>query len=465
VPERREWRILCRGLIVVDLGLYGAALLLAARLSEHLWSADHRSSEDVRFALLLLPAVPLIFGGQGLYRPENLLAGTREYAAVLRACTYTLVAAIIGGFALRTPVSREWLVVSWMLSTALIGLVRFAVRRIVYRLRRRGLFVRRVLLLGADAQAMVMAARLMRAATGVQVVGVLDDYLPVGAELAGGFRVLGTSARLEQIAERTGADEVVVVPQALPWESLQCLMAAGAAPGGLRMHLLAGFYDLLATGVQLSQANGVPMLTIRKVVLTPGEAAVKRAVDLLVASGLLVLLSPAVTLAVASLAIRGGATIERSRVCGRDGRDFDLLTLASGVMTRSTLVRKLPSLVNVLRGQLSIVGPHPTPAGAAVRSSTGQLTTLRPGLTGLWRRSEDPAEQLLLDLYYVRGYSLWFDLQILFDRVRVRFRPVDGPERSRTLSGEPVRLVPARTRVEPVEQPATVSVSGDQGVM
>ena len=277
--------------------------------------------------------------------------------------------------------------------------------------------------------------------------------------------MIGTPAALPRVAAQLGVSEVILVPQALPWESLQCLMAAGAAPGGLRMHLLAGFYDLLATGVQLSQANGVPMLTIRKVVLTPGEAAVKRAVDLLVASGLLVLLSPAVTLAVASLAIRGGATIERSRVCGRDGRDFDLLTLASGVMTRSTLVRKLPSLVNVLRGQLSIVGPHPTPAGAAVRSSTGQLTTLRPGLTGLWRRSEDPAEQLLLDLYYVRGYSLWFDLQILFDRVRVRFRPVDGPERSRTLSGEPVRLVPARTRVEPVEQPATVSVSGDQGVM
>jgi lipopolysaccharide/colanic/teichoic acid biosynthesis glycosyltransferase len=464
MPERPEWRVLCRGLVVVDLGLYAAALILAALLSDHLWSADHRSSEDVRFALLLLPAVPLIFGSQGLYRPENLLAGTREYAAVLRACTYTLVAAIIGGFALRTQVSREWLVVSWMLSTALIGLARFAVRRIVYRLRRRGLFVRRVLLLGADAQAMVMAARLMRAATGVQVVGVLDDYLPVGAELAGGFRVLGTSARLEQIAERTGADEVVVVPQALPWESLQCLMAAGAAPGGLRMHLLAGFYDLLATGVQLSQANGVPMLTIRKVVLTPGEAAVKRAVDLLAASGLLLLLSPAVTLALASLAIRGGAIIERTRVCGRDGRDFDLLTLPSGVMTRSMLVRKLPSLVNVLRGQLSIVGPHPTPSGS-VRSSAGQLMTLRPGLTGLWRRSDDPAEQLLLDLFYVRGYSLWFDLQILFDRVRARFRPVDVLERSRTLSGEPVRLVPSRARVEAVEQQAAVSVSGDQGVM
>src|ERR1700731_1419495 len=215
MSEHREWRLLCGGLIVRGLAGFGSPLVAGAHVSEHLWPAAHRSWEHARFTLTLLPAVPVIFASQGVYRPQNLLAGTREYAAVFRACTYVLVVAIIGSFALRAEGSREWLLVSWGLST--------------------------------------------------EVVGVLDDYLPVGAELAGGFRVLGTSARLAQIAERTRADEVIVVPQALPWESLQRLMAAGAALDGLRMHLLGGFYDLLATGVQLSQPNGVPMLTIRKV--------------------------------------------------------------------------------------------------------------------------------------------------------------------------------------------------------
>jgi lipopolysaccharide/colanic/teichoic acid biosynthesis glycosyltransferase len=465
MPEHREWRVLWRGLIVVDLALYACALVVGAHLSEHLWPAAHRSEEHVRFTLLLLPAVPVIFASQGLYQPQNLLAGTREYAAVFRACSYTLVAAIIGSFALRAQGSREWLVVSWMLATTLIGVARFAVRRIVYRLRRRGLFIRRVLLVGADAQAMVMARRLARPASGWEVVGVLDDYLPVGAELAGGFRVLGTSARLVQVAERTEAGEVIVVPQALPWESLQRLMAAGTAPDGLRMHVLGGFYDLLTTGVQLSQPNGVPMLTIRKVVLTPGEAVVKRAVDLVVATGLLVLLSPLLALAVGCLAIRGKPLIERTRVCGRRAQEFDVFTLSSGAMTQSMLVRKLPSLVNVLLGQLSLVGPHPTVAGATAHRSAGHLTTLRPGLTGLWRRSEDPAEQLLLDLYYVRGYSLWFDLQILFDRVRVRFRVGHRREATHDLEGEAVRLVMTTGRGGGVDPPVPVSVVGDRGVM
>jgi lipopolysaccharide/colanic/teichoic acid biosynthesis glycosyltransferase len=460
MSEHREWRLLCGGLVVADLAVYASALVAGAHVSEHLWPAAHRSWEHARFTLTLLPAVPVIFASQGVYRPQNLLAGTREYAAVFRACTYVLVVAIIGSFALRADVSREWLMVSWVLSTVLVGVARFGVRRIVYRLRRRGLFIRRVLLLGADAQAMVMARRLMSPASGLEVVGVLDDYLPVGAELAGGFRVLGTSARLAQIAGRTRADEVIVVPQALPWESLQRLMAAGAALHGLRMHLLGGFYDLLATGVQLSQPNGVPMLTIRKVVLTPVEAAVKRAVDLVVATGLLVLLAPVVALEVGSLAIRGEPLIERNRVHGRHSRQFDLFTLPSRGLTRSMLVRKLPSLVNVLLGQLSIVGPHPIAAGGGVQGSAGRLTTIRPGLTGLWRQSDDPAEQLLLDLYYVRGYSLWSDLQILFDRVRVRVvRPTGRRERIRTLTGEPVRLVMATPR-DGVEH-----VIGERGVM
>jgi lipopolysaccharide/colanic/teichoic acid biosynthesis glycosyltransferase len=124
------------------------------------------------------------------------------------------------------------------------------------------------------------------------------------------------------------------------------------------------------------------------------------------------------------------------------------------------LVRKLPSLVNVLLGQLSIVGPHPIAAGGGVQGSAGRLTTIRPGLTGLWRQSDDPAEQLLLDLYYVRGYSLWSDLQILFDRVRVRVvRPTGRRERIRTLTGEPVRLVMATPR-DGVEH-----VIGERGVM
>jgi len=109
---------------------------------------------------------------------------------------------------------------------------------------------------------------------------------------------------------------------------------------------------------------------------------------------------------------------------------------------RSGFVRRLPSLLNVLAGQMSIVGPHPTTAGnGSVLEQSGHLRALRPGLTGLWRQTEDAAEQLLLDLQYLRSYSVWLDLQILFDRIKVRLDPGSRRQRVLALEGRPVRLM------------------------
>ena len=446
MSRSREWRLFRVGLIVADLAAYVLALILASHLSEHVWPTAHRSSEDLRCTILLLPVIPAIFWSQGLYDPHSLFGGTREYAAVLRSCTYSLVGVIIVSFAVRLYVSREWMVVSWLLSTALIGCLRFGLRRAVYRLRRRGLFVTRVLLVGADAQGVALAKRLMKPPSGVQIVGVLDDYLPVGALLAGGLRVVSTSDQLATIAARARADEVIVVPQALPWESLQ-IVAASAAYDGLRTNLLAGVYDLLASGVQLSRRNEVPLLTIRKAALSPGEAALKRVVDVTIAMGLLVLFAPIIALELALAAVTGNV-LERRRVVGRNGQQFELISLPSNSIS-GPLVRKLPSLLQVLLGRLSVVGPHPAPAGEEGPKTTPRhMTTLRPGLTGLWRQSEDPAEQKLLDLYYVRGYSVWFDVQILLDRVKARFTRLRGDECANAAEKELPRLVTTSAPVE-----------------
>ena len=76
-------------------------------------------------------------------------------------------------------------------------------------------------------------------------------------------------------------------------------------------------------------------------------------------------------------------------------------------------------LLNVLAGQLSIVGPRPLDAGVAPDRGVS-TARLRPGLTGPWREVDDPEEQSLLDLYYIRSYSIWLDLQVLFHRLRAR---------------------------------------------
>jgi len=117
-------------------------------------------------------------------------------------------------------------------------------------------------------------------------------------------------------------------------------------------------------------------------------------------------------------------TIDRERVLGRNLVTFDLLRFRSSFPFQSDFLRKLPGLLNVLRGQLSLVGPRPMSEEEAKTRGGMPLTTIQPGLTGPWRQAADPAEQATLDLYYVRSYSVWLDVAVLYERAMFRLRPL-----------------------------------------
>ncbi|MDQ6897994.1 MAG: sugar transferase [Candidatus Dormibacteraeota bacterium] len=413
------WALLRVCLVLADLATYLGALILAARPL----GVDLRTPPHSALALLTLPMITIIFAAEGLYDPQNLLGGTREYAGVLRACTYALVGLIAISFAVHLPVSTDWAVEAWLLSVVLIGSVRFGLRRVFYRMRRLGLFVSRVLLVGADAHGVAVVRQLTQPPSGIQVVGVLDDYLPIGTLVMGRLRVVGSSEELSRVAALTGAREVILVPQALPWESVQRVLATMASsPSGVRVHLLASFQDLLTAGVRISARNGIPLLTVKDAALTPTEAALKRAFDCTLAVALLVLLAPPMAVELLRLHHRGAPLLEKRRVLGQQGEAFDLLSLPCRFAVRSELLRKLPSLLNVLAGQLTIVGPRPIPATGEGARLQGHSFAVRPGLTGLWRQATDSNEQALLDLCYIRGYSPWLDMHILLERVKSRLR-------------------------------------------
>jgi lipopolysaccharide/colanic/teichoic acid biosynthesis glycosyltransferase len=113
-----------------------------------------------------------------------------------------------------------------------------------------------------------------------------------------------------------------------------------------------------------------------------------------------------------------------------------MLAFPLNLAFQSEFVRKLPGLWNVVAGQLSIIGPRPQPAAVA---RDGPSLQIRPGLTGLWRQADDHAEQDVLDLYYVRNYSLALDLQILFARCKARLRAPGSGWRREVAARQPVR--------------------------
>jgi lipopolysaccharide/colanic/teichoic acid biosynthesis glycosyltransferase len=255
----------------------------------------------------------------------------------------------------------------------------------------------------------------------MRIVGLLDDYHPVGTRPFHRLQVLGRTSSLMEVAHRYGAHDVLVMPQALPWETLTHLITSVAiAPGGPRLHLGAGFYELLTASVRYSTFSHLPLLSIGKARMSRPQAAVKLALDYTVALTLLLLSSPAIALMVCWQRMRGESRLlERRAVLGRDARPFTLISFRSSAPFDSPFLRKLPGLLNVLARHLSIVGPRPADSGGGARAMV-DTAGLRPGLTGPWRAADDPAAQAVLDLFYVRAYSIALDVNVLWRRMRSR---------------------------------------------
>jgi lipopolysaccharide/colanic/teichoic acid biosynthesis glycosyltransferase len=216
-----------------------------------------------------------------------------------------------------------------------------------------------------------------------------------------------------------------------------------------RVHVSAGFTDLLTTGVRISARNHVPLLTLKKVALTSAEAAAKRTLDCVLAALLLAILSPVLLVTALRLRAAGaGAALRRRTVLGRRGVPFDMPTFDPRG-SASGFVRKLPALACVLRGDLSIVGPRPIPVDEAGRRD---VPTIRPGLTGIWRETDSPTEQATLDLYYIRSYSLWMDLHVLWVRARARLLP-GRPRTAHRTAAAATAAVAAGAVPEPAGRP------------
>ncbi|HLZ08637.1 MAG TPA: hypothetical protein VKT80_08625, partial [Chloroflexota bacterium] len=145
-------------------------------------------------SVLVVPVLLTLFRFQGLYDLDFILAGTREYVRILNAVTYAVfIAVTVSYFAGRDPiVSRLWLLLLWLVTVSCVVATRFALRRVVRRLRRRGRLRTRVIVVGGSALGVAIANQLTASETeGLDVVGFLDAWVPVGVRLTGDIAVIG----------------------------------------------------------------------------------------------------------------------------------------------------------------------------------------------------------------------------------------------------------------------------------
>jgi lipopolysaccharide/colanic/teichoic acid biosynthesis glycosyltransferase len=225
-----------------------------------------------------------------------------------------------------------------------------------------------------------------------------------------------------ECATRLEVEQIVIIGGALSWESQRHLAELVTRPDRrVEAWVSPTFYDLLTTSTEMTHVGHVPLLFLHPTRLRGWGAGVKGMVDWSVALALVVLLTPAWlywTLKARRLGVR---PLERQRVLSASGA-FELMGLNRALVDSPVLAR-LPALVNVLRRDMSLVGPRPIEP-RELRSHERwwtSLATMRPGLTGLWRVNTGEMsveERVALDLYYIRNYSLSLDFQILYFTLR-----------------------------------------------
>jgi len=459
---RRDRFVLITLLLLTDTLATGLALVLAywVRIGSG-WLPYHAPMNWETYStisLLSLPIWLLLYTGQGLYDPRNLLGGLQEYVAVLKACVAGVIVLVLISFAQRSePLSRGWLLLGWVLTTLFVSADRFAMRRLIYRLRSRGWFVVPVIVAGANDEGRAVASQLARSA-GVQMLGFLDDYLPPGTQVLDGQEVLGSPGRLPEILRTHPAREVVVVPGALSWESFQEIIEYASHNGQFDLHMAPGFYEILASGVRVSNRGFVPLMRVEGVRLVGADALLKTLLDF--GLGVVLFLTSLPLMALIGLWIwrRDGRPIfARYPVLGLRGVPFRTIKFRTGftgatrrcladpdsmeaypaqVGTRvgrllyTTGLDKLPQLLDVLRGKMSLVGPRTIDVDRQHLYGRWlpMLLSVNPGMVGPWTVNPVPTldEEIRQTIYYIRTWTVWADLHVLvqtFRRILRRQRP------------------------------------------
>jgi lipopolysaccharide/colanic/teichoic acid biosynthesis glycosyltransferase len=362
---------------------------------------------------LLLAGLPLVVVAgkiSGLYdHDEYRLRRTTldEVPALFQAATAYSLLVLVGGELLVTfSLDHGVLVALWGLLFLSLTMTRVAVRWYLAH----GGRTERCLVLG-DASA---ASRLSRS---FEVTG------SVRAEVVGRLPLeqrgsdpdsSAALAPIEEVLNQERIDRVVIASRRGDSELMVSVVRL-VKNLGVKVSVLPGLFEAVGSSASVDEVDGLLLLGLREEQLTKTARLLKRTVDLALGGALLVLTAPVMAATALGAARTPGPVLLREEFLDRHGRPFEMLSFRT--KWRRFGVHALPRLVSLLRGQLSLVGPHPRPVVSGRVPLNGQaLADLAPGLTGLWRlrgSAQSPEELPTLDYLYTANWSLWLDAKIM----------------------------------------------------
>ena len=467
ISPKSQWTIYVSGLILSDAVMIFCALLLAREFRFGLFNRyfELNAVDPFETYPLLIYSIPVlwlvIFAVHGLYSKKNLLGGTREYAKVLRSSTEGFLLIVIAGFLEPALfIARGWWVMVWVVAFLFVATERLLLRRVVYHLRKQGYFLTPAVIVGANQEGRWLAEQLLRWETsGLHLVGFVDKKTPRTVPLFHNLTCLGSVDNLGEIIERYNIGEIILASSAFSTRDyLLDIFRRYGVSDKVNIRMSSGLYEILATGLTVNEFAYVPLVYVNKVRLTGVDNLLKFVLDYVLAIASLVFLSPFLLLIALGVKMSSpGPVLHRRLVMGLNGKQFYALKFRTmvtngdeildqspelkrelelnhklrndprvtpiGAFLRKYSLDELPQLFNVLRRDMSLVGPRMIAEEevSMYNQFAMNLLTVLPGITGLWQvsgRSDiSYEERVRLDMYYVRNWSIWLDLQLLFQTI------------------------------------------------
>lgn len=436
-------------LVILDGLVIWIALTTAAYSRRGVTSLSIGASGDISYGVLVSVSAAfwlLALSARGAYEPRFYGTGPEEYKRVISATLVTFGTVAVISYAFKLQLPRSFVAVSLPMGLGMLILGRYVARRWLIRRRIKGLSLHRVVAVGDEPAVENLRAQLARDQyAGYDVVGSCSS--------SGDFIAALRASRADTLAVTASRDMTSQRLREISWGLEGTNVALIVAPS---------LTDVAGPRITVHPVGGLPLLHVDEPRFTGWRRLLKGGIDRTGAALGVLVLSP--LLLGATLAIRmtsPGPALFRQRRIGVNGQDFLVFKFRTmyrdaeerldelqgqnesdgllfkikddpritrvGAFLRRTSIDELPQLLNVLTGDMSLVGPRPLPVDdAEFQGSVRRRMLVRPGMTGLWQvsgRSDMLWEDAVrLDLYYVENWSITLDLMILARTVRTVVR-------------------------------------------
>jgi len=424
----------------------------------YLGSESARGIECSAVTALSVLLIVLGLHAAGLYRFPAILHPARHVRRLLGVSLFVFLVLVALAFSLKvsSDFSRIWAFASMLLATVMILALRFSIASTLTRFAKQGRVARTIVVYGAEVHGQRLIERIEALSEPWnKIVGVFDDRTSRVAPVVHGYPVLGNLAELIAWGRRHRPDEVLV---ALPWSAesrlSQVLEALAVLPANVR--LCSEFMRPDLIGGRVNSQFGIPMLNAFEKPMAGWGRIWKRGFDTLLSALIILLAMPMfVVIAVLIRLESPGPILFRQPRYGFNNQLIEVFKFRTmeasaadalgvrlterddprvtrvGTYLRRFSLDELPQLLNVLCGEMSLVGPRPhairTTAGTRqcdeVVAAYAVRHKVKPGITGWaqvsgWRGTMETEDHLIQrvehDLYYVKNWSAWLDLKILF---------------------------------------------------